>query len=158
MTANAAHAPVRRSPLGRLFGVPLVDVADMISAQCEVLRAQWALRAKSPGALVRTAAPAREGRGVTAEEREALTRIAVAVGRVARFGVTRPACLVRAIAMERMIVRRGIHRARVKIGVMRDEDSFKAHAWIEVDGTVVGDSVSHVDRFIPLADFSGLSE
>jgi hypothetical protein len=45
-------------------------------------------------------------------------------------------CLVRAIAAQIMLARRGID-AELKIGVAHPSDGFKAHAWLECAGEVV---------------------
>lgn|GEM_PF-731753 len=84
--------------------------------------------------------------------REAM-RQALAVHRAARYGVFRPRCLTRAIALERMLVRRGLP-ATVQIGVRREAGALEAHAWVELHGRVLGDHPEHVARFSPLAGFA----
>lgn len=83
-------------------------------------------------------------------------RIATAVDRVARFGLFRPTCLVRAVALERLLRDANAGDAAVRVGVHRHDDQLLAHAWIELDGRVVGDDPSFVRRFVPLHDFSAL--
>lgn len=58
-------------------------------------------------------------------------------------------CLVKALAAQQMLLRRGID-ARVRIGVPKTlSGNFEAHAWVESQGrTIVGESRS--ERFVAL--------
>jgi hypothetical protein len=83
--------------------------------------------------------------------REAL-RTAQAVRRVADHGLLRPKCLVRAVALSRMLEQRGISGSRVRIGVRRIDGEFEAHAWVELGQRVLGDDERHVSSFAQLLD------
>lgn len=79
-------------------------------------------------------------------------RLALAVSRAADYGVFHPLCLVRAVAINRMLERRGVRGSRIRIGVRVRGGRFLAHAWVEYGGSVIGDSEAHVDSFAELTD------
>ena len=81
-------------------------------------------------------------------------RIALAVNRAAAFGVFRPRCLVRSRALRRMLDREGIKGARVLVGVQLSHEQFRAHAWVEYQGQVVGDGPAFVAQFVPMPDLA----
>lgn len=82
-------------------------------------------------------------------------RDARAVTIAARYGVFRPLCLTRSIALQSMLRRRGI-QATVRVGARRKGGRLEAHAWVELEGAVLGDSPEHVAGFAPLGGFQGL--
>jgi hypothetical protein len=139
----------------RLLTLQPHDVGDLLVAQGYLLAALWALRRRPKGELLRIAeaGPARGG----SRNEQRLSDLAVAVDRVARLGLFRPTCLVRAVALERMIRRAKAGPAVVKVGVLKVANEFFAHAWIELEGRVIGDEPAHVRRFTPLDDFSALA-
>ena len=65
------------------------------------------------------------------------------------LGVRR--CLVQALAVQLLLLRRG-YPARLHLGVARgDTGQIQAHAWVEADGRIViGGSVSELERYTPL--------
>jgi hypothetical protein len=73
-----------------------------------------------------------------------LARRAAAVDRVYRGWPRGASCLRRALVLG-FYVRRA--RPLLRIGVARDGDEVKAHAWIEVDGHVLGEDTG---EFAPL--------
>src|SRR6185503_9746550 len=79
-------------------------------------------------------------------------RLALAIIRAARFGVFRPQCLVRSVALSRMLEDRGIDGALVRVGVRRANGEFLAHAWVELAGEILGDADDHVGSFVPLTN------
>jgi hypothetical protein len=79
-------------------------------------------------------------------------RIALAVNRAATFGVFRPKCLVRSRALRKMLDAAGIAGAQVRVGVQLTDGRFRAHAWVEYAGEVVGDDPAAVARFVPMPD------
>jgi len=139
----------------RLFSLPAREFGELLVAQMFLVGALWTVRRRPKGGLLR---PVDSGpvRG-TREGEDRLTRLVVAVDRAARYGLFRPTCLVRAVALERMIVRAGVGPAVVRVGVLNGGNAFMAHAWIELAGRVVGDEPSRVAQFTPLHDFSALS-
>ena len=79
-------------------------------------------------------------------------RLALAVVRAARFGVFRPQCLVRSVALSQMLAGRRISGALVRIGVRRKNGEFSAHAWVELAGETLGDADDHVGSFVPMTN------
>ena len=122
---------------------------DLVQAQSALLAAHMTVRSRPVGTLATpvsahdTADPAR-----LPEAR----RLALAIVRAARFGVFRPQCLVRSVALSRMLERRGIQGAIVRVGVRRQAGEFLAHAWVELDGHTLGDADDHVGSFVPLTN------
>jgi hypothetical protein len=78
--------------------------------------------------------------------------LALAVGRAAEFGVFRPLCLVRAVALNRVLERHGIKGSRVRVGVRMRNGRFAAHAWVEYGDRVLGDNEAHVGSFVELSE------
>ena len=75
-------------------------------------------------------------------------RIAWAVEAIARR-IPRASCLTQALAADAMLRRSG-RLPNLQIGVVKDRDLLEAHAWVELDGTVlVGNH--DLDRYTPLA-------
>ena len=144
----------RTGAIRKLLALPAMDVADLVVAQLYILFAWARVRLRRRRALLRTVAP----RSVPSQRHDLvrLTRIALAVDRVARFGVVQPTCLVRAIALELMIRRAGAGSAVVRVGVLPGGRTLAAHVWIELDGQVIGDEPPFVRQFIPLSDVSAM--
>jgi hypothetical protein len=156
-----------RSLPALLIDLSLREWFDFAEAQFQILRARLRLGVRPRGSLLELRRMEREssasnGRGaardgaVDARSEERLRRIADAIDRASRRGLFTPTCLVRAVAMERMMLRHGVPGGLVRVGVQMGSQGFAAHAWIEFDGVVVGDDPARVARFEPLADFSGL--
>jgi len=139
----------------RLFSLPAREFGELLIAQAFLVRALWAVRRRPKGGLLRPVDGGSEMDDRDGEDR--LARLVVAVDRAARYGLFRPTCLVRAVALERMIVRAGVGAAVVRVGVLRGGDDFMAHAWIELAGRIIGDEPARVALFTPLHDFSALA-
>jgi hypothetical protein len=76
-------------------------------------------------------------------------RWAQALKRAERYGPWRGACLVRSMALHRLLVANGVPGSVVRVGV-RAQATFEAHAWVEVGGVVVGDRPSVQQQWTPL--------
>jgi hypothetical protein len=86
------------------------------------------------------------------EEAERQTRM---VNLAARRGPIRAACLAQSLAACWLLDRRGF-RPELRIGARRaSEGGIEAHAWLELNGTVLVDAVQVRDRFAVLATSSG---
>lgn len=67
-----------------------------------------------------------------------------------RRHILRTRCLHRSLVLHRWLLRDGLP-SQLRIGVRKDDGSLRAHAWVELDGQIVGDSGAHVARFTALA-------
>jgi len=125
------------------------DWAELFQAQWALLVAQSVVRSRPVGAL---ATPVTEVAAPDAARLPEARRLALAIVRAARFGVFRPQCLVRSVALSRMLTNRGIDGALVRVGVRRTSGEFLAHAWVELAGETLGDADEHVETFVPLTN------
>jgi len=123
--------------------------ADLFRAQWALLGAQLTVRSRPVGALATPVATAGMADPTRLPEAR---RLALAVVRAARFGVFRPQCLVRSVALSRMLERRGIGGSLVRVGIRRTDREFLAHAWVELAGQTLGDADEHVGTFVPLTN------
>jgi hypothetical protein len=64
-------------------------------------------------------------------------RLSRAVGRSLRIGPWQPRCLPRSLVLFRLLRAQG-EAAELVIGLPREASSSDAHAWVEIDGRVVG--------------------
>ncbi len=81
------------------------------------------------------------------------SRLALAIERAAEHGPVASTCLERAVALDRLLRRRGITGARIRVGVRWQQGrEFLAHAWVELGDVVLADSVSRVRAFQSIAD------
>lgn len=140
--------------LRKLARLSRTEWIELFQAQAALLWAQVLVWTRPTGQLIDRSVAADSA--PAAESPAALDprayRLALAVGRAAEHGVFRPLCLVRAVALNRMLEARHIHGSRIRIGVKRTEGHFIAHAWVEWGNIVLGDMDSHVNRFTQLAD------
>jgi hypothetical protein len=129
---------------------------DLVEAQLWVAWARVLVWVVPKGRLVsgpsEAASPAPTG--ATAGDRDGAERVATAVSRVCRHGLLRPECLVRSIALQRMLVRRGIQDSRVRLGVRHRDGALESHAWVECGDRLIGDEPGHVRTFTPLDGLS----
>jgi hypothetical protein len=91
-------------------------------------------------------------------EQERARAIALAVSRAAEHGLFRPYCLVRAIALQDLLIANGIHGSAVRVGVRREDGEFSAHAWIVWRDEILGDRPEHVARFTEVDDLRVVSQ
>lgn len=143
-----------RYRLTKLMALGRVEFMDLLRAQWQLLVAAFLLRVVPRGRLLR-----REGELATAEVRPSpaveasARRMALAVSRVAEHGpLLRPQCLVRAVALDRLLRSAGIEAGRIRIGVRLRSGGFEAHAWVELGELVLGDEEWHVRTFTPMTD------
>jgi hypothetical protein len=132
--------------------------ADAVRAQSAIVSAAWKLRTvrigdlvsrKNPMATQSASAPAGPRRGRPPAR---AWELALAVKRAARFGILRPQCLVRSLALQQLLNSEGIGGSVICVGVRREkgQSALLAHAWVEVDGSVVGDQSDYVNTFARL--------
>lgn len=85
---------------------------------------------------------------------QACEHITAAIDRASRYGVFRPLCLTRAVALSRMLNAHGIAGHTIRIGVRHDRGSFTAHAWVELGHRVLGDTTANILAYLPLTQVS----
>jgi len=139
----------------KLVGLNPAELVELFRAQSALLSAQVLVWTRPVGQLVTTgtqgsAAPVAAANAGDVEP--SALRMALAVNRAAAYGVFRPLCLVRAVALSRMLEERGLHGSRVCVGVRKHRGRFAAHAWVEYKSQVLGDKEWHVSTFVPLDD------
>lgn len=144
--------------LRKLATLSRVELAELLSAQWALIQAQWLRWRRPTGQFVSAVAERVEEGGSSlprqlGEQEEArAARIALMVERAAENGIFRPACLVRSIALTRMLDARGMHGSQLRVGVRWEGERFAAHAWVEYGGRVLGDREEHVRGYTPLSD------
>ena len=134
---------------GKLARLSPRDWRELLEAQWALLVAQAMLRSRPMGTL---ATPIADAGTADAARLADARRLAVAMLRAARFGVFRPQCLVRSLALSRMLTAHGIRGGMVRVGVQRKDGEFLAHAWVELAGETLGDADEHVGSFVPLTN------
>lgn len=139
-----------RTALRKLLHLSPREWRDLIEAQVALLIAQAIVATRPTGQLVDNEQDAVAALDDAVDPRaEALAR---AVGRAADYGIFRPLCLVRALALHRVLERHGIRGSRVRIGVRMLGGRFAAHAWVEHGARILGDVEAHVSSFTELTD------
>lgn len=142
--------------LGRkLLSLSVRELWELVLAQGMILWAQALVRMRPVGRLA-----SMEGTpGDVAPAEAAVTgslddarRLALAVDRAASFGVGRPLCLARSVAITRLLELYGIRGSRIRIGVAKQGDAFAAHAWVEYRGVILADYPWYVRHFSELSD------
>jgi transglutaminase superfamily protein len=133
----------------KLASLSLADWGELFRAQWALLVAHAIVRGRPVGSL---ATPASSVRSADVERLPEARRAALAIVRAARFGIFRPQCLVRSVALSRMLAARGIEGSIVRVGVRRKNGEFLAHAWVELANETLGDADEHVGTFVPLTN------
>lgn len=122
---------------------------DLWRAQAALFRAQRRLRREPIGALaIREPFGPNAARGDPGRAHE----LAMAVHRAAKFGLIRPYCLVRAMALRDLLTDDGLRGASIRIGVRREAGTLQAHAWVRWGDRIVGDDPAHIATFTEVDD------
>ena len=143
MSSSAAHIARKLSALS------FRDWAELMQAQWALLGARGMVRNRPIGSL---ATPTLGNPPADPARLPEARRLALAIVRASRFGVFRPQCLVRSVALSHMLADRGISGALVRVGVRRKNGEFSAHAWVELAGETLGDADDHVGSFVPMTN------
>ncbi|MEO8198815.1 MAG: lasso peptide biosynthesis B2 protein [Thermoanaerobaculia bacterium] len=143
--------PTSRSNLRRLLALPLHDQRLLCEAWWRLVAAAVRLRLRPARAIaLALVEPGAEwadaGHSELPEPPESL---ALAVGRAGAHHLLPMTCLPRALALQRMLRRRG-YSAVVRIGVRKVAGGVSAHAWVEVGGCALGEPEAIAERFLPL--------
>jgi hypothetical protein len=145
-----------RTLVRALHDLSATEWLELLRAQRALLAAQWLKLTRPVGRLVSRSDSARPAASSparpTPDDVRIAQRLALAVTRVAVHGVFHPQCLVRALALHRMLEARGIAGSRLCIGVRHHGGEFLAHAWVEYGQLVLGDDLDHVQTFAQLPD------
>lgn len=83
--------------------------------------------------------------------------VALAVARAAAHHFAPMTCLPRALALQKMLAKRGI-ASTLRIGVRKAAATIDAHAWVEVEGRALGEPATIEERYralLPAAPTSG---
>lgn len=142
---------VPRNLLRKLGALTRAEWLELCRAQLALIAAQLAVWTRPQGELVSRSDRTLSGTGRVGADARAV-RLGVAVHRAASYGVFRPRCLVRALALVRLLDAAGIQGGRLRIGVRRDGSRLLAHAWVEHGSLVLADRREHVRGFHELAD------
>jgi len=132
---------MRRSPLPKLARLSPGEWSDLLRAEAALGRAQLLVWTCPHGRLISKCPPSHQAAipGAGAAGLERARALGTAVRRAATYGLVRPSCLVRALALRWMLENEGIRGARLRIGVRSHGGKLLAHAWIEYAGQVLGD-------------------
>jgi len=133
----------------KLLALSFRDWVELTQAQRALLAARGMVRNRPIGSL---ATPTVGNPPADPARLPEARRLALAVVRAARFGVFRPQCLVRSVALSQMLADRRIPGALVRVGVRRKNGEFLAHAWVELAGETLGDADDHVGSFVPMTN------
>ncbi len=160
--------------LPRLGSLSSDELRELVAAQGAVLGAHRRVRSRPLGELVAVANAGLDGvhrvggehggpsdglvssQGAPESRRTDAERVAWAVLAVSNYGLTRPTCLVRSLAIQSLLRKRRLSPGEIKIGVRWTDDHFEAHAWVEQNDRVLGDTRRHVRTFEPVTDMTGV--
>lgn len=142
--------------LRKLARLSRAELGELLAAHTALIRAQLLHRRRPLGRLVAASPPLEVLPPADERLLATATRLARAVTRAAENGIFQPACLVRAMALTRMLEARGIHGSQLRVGVRWKDERFAAHAWVEYGGQVLGDWEEHVRNYTPLSDLEVL--
>ncbi len=115
-------------------------------AQGYLVAAQLSVWTSSRGSLLKPPVPG----NYTEHDLTVARRWATAVSRAASYGVFRPRCLARALALQRILHRRGISAAQLRLGVRLADGKFTAHAWVSLGDEPIGESRESLRPYHPM--------
>lgn len=147
MTDRSSPTPRAESSWAIIRSFSLRDWLDLSEASLTLAVAHVALRVASPvRVLARATTMRRTGASVTPAQRK---RVAWLVGVAGRHVVPAP-CLTRAVALARVLARRGI-ASEIRVGVRTLSGRLEAHAWVELDGCPINDDATTIGGYAPFA-------
>lgn len=122
----------RRRLLGLACGLPVIE----LSLRCFGAHrtASWLSRVFVPSAP----------RSATSDELRNADRLAQLAAIAGRHGIVTARCLSQALLLQAMLRQRGLDTV-LRVGVLKDERRFDAHAWLELEGRALAQpSLQHV--------------
>ena len=129
-----------------------VDITDAARAQIALIAAQGRQWKRPVGELVEPHPVLADIASVGVREASTALRLANSVDRASRYGIFRPQCLARAIALSSLLDANGIGGHCIRVGVRKIGADFGAHAWVELGDLVLGDDTVDVGTYVPLTD------
>lgn len=135
---------LNRTLLKKLIALPPREWVDLLAAQVALLHAQILVWTRPRGRLLV------QSEGAVAKPGADLARVrrlALAVERAAEYGLFRPSCLVRAVAVHHMLESHGFAGSWIRVGIRREGGRFMAHAWVDYAGNVLADQEWRVKEF-----------
>lgn len=136
--------------LHKLRKISFSQVIDLLRAQAALVSATRAVKKKPLGELVAVTETA--AGPVDDEGRLRSQRIAWSVVQAAKHGALPATCLVRSVAIQHLLLRENLPPGEIRVGVKWDDGGFFAHAWVEQDERILGDTRQHVGQFDPVTD------
>jgi hypothetical protein len=124
---------------------------DLMRAQWALIRAQVSLKTSATGRLLELGRAA-VGTPPAGALRRKANQLCWAVTRAAHYGVFRPKCLARSVALQRLLLQAGVETSQIHVGVRSQGAEFRAHAWVTVGGQVLGDDPAFVREFTEITD------
>lgn len=142
-------APLRN--VGRVLALGRADRRLLLRAYAGLGLMELGLRTVGFRRVVRRAqAPIRAPRVPRAEDLARARRYAHWLDVASRHHVVRARCLHRSLVLHWWLRREGLP-SELRIGVLKERDALKAHAWVDLGGRVVNDTPGAVAPFAPLA-------
>jgi hypothetical protein len=133
--------------LRKLLTLTAPEWKALLGAQAALIRAQLLVWTRPRGQLFLAGPDAPRASSTEGVGSPVLQRLASAVERAADHGLYRPSCLVRSLALQRLLTSHGITGSVVRVGVRVAGARFTAHAWVEYRGQVLADREWRVRRF-----------
>lgn len=121
----------------RLARLTTQDFRDFARAQAAVLVAHWLVWRRPTGRLLARGPAMQQMPRTSLPIPGEVERLLRAVNRAAVYGLTRPLCLTRAVALMRLLEADGHKGGVLRIGVRWEGGAFIAHAWVEYHGSVL---------------------
>ena len=143
----------------RIRRISFREWGDYALAQVALWRAVLALKLRSRGRLLAYDTEDAQ-RDLAPDQLTRAGELEQALNRAIRYGLLRPKCLARSVALHRLLCWAGIRGSRIRIGVRSVmEGGLTAHAWVTLADRVLGDDPRFVGRFTEIADarMAGLS-
>ena len=128
------------------------DITDAAQAQIALIAAVRKQRERPVGELVDAQRISPKVVSLSRGQVSRAIRLADSIDRAARYGIFRPQCLSRAIALSAMLDSNGIGGHRIRVGVRKTGTEFGAHAWVELGDMALGDDTVDVDTYVPLTN------
>ena len=128
------------------------EIRDVARAQLALVRAQLLVWTRPTGHLVDASRRAALAPTIGTADAATGQRLSSALNRATRYGIFSPQCLVRAVALNRMLESSGVAGSTIRIGVRWVDGEFVAHAWVEHAGVILGDTPANTATFVPLTD------